>query len=71
MAVTYRLPATVETHDPDEWLKLREAAREAKTSEKTLRRMIAAGLLKHARVGAGRGRIRIRRSWIAEAMTRG
>lgn len=55
--------------DPDPFLTLRQAADEQQCHEATLRRLIRAGVLRHARVGLGRKHIRIRRSWLQEAMT--
>ena len=54
--------------DEDRWLTLREGAARAACNEATLRRLIRAGLLRHARVGAGRKHIRIRASWIDQAL---
>jgi excisionase family DNA binding protein len=45
------------------WLTTSEAAAYARLSPKTLLRAIAAGRLRHARVG-GRRSIRLRREWI-------
>lgn len=52
------------TTDADPWLTLQEAASRAVCNESTLRRLIRVGLLRHARVGAGRKLIRIRASWL-------
>ena len=57
------------THaDPDPWLTLRRAAEYAHCHEATLRRLIKAGLLRHARVGAGKKHIRVRESWLNAAL---
>ena len=52
----------------DPWLTLRQAAARVQAHEATLRRLIRAGVLRHARVGAGRKHIRIRASWVDEAL---
>jgi excisionase family DNA binding protein len=54
--------------DLDPWLTLQQAADERQCHEATLRRLIKAGLLRHARIGLGRKHIRIRRSWLDQAM---
>jgi excisionase family DNA binding protein len=54
--------------DPDPWLTLQQAAAEVNCHEATLRRLIKAGIMRHARVGPGKQRIRIRRSWLSAAM---
>jgi len=54
--------------DPDRWLSLKEAANYADCNEATLRRLIKAGVLRNARVGIGRKVIRLRRSWIDDAL---
>lgn len=57
-----------DTHTPnvDDWLSLQRAAERAGVHEATLRRLIKAGLLRHARVG--RKLIRIRQAWLDEAL---
>lgn len=52
----------------EDWLTLQQAAERAHCHEATLRRLIKAGLLRHARVGAGRKLIRIRASWLDATM---
>jgi excisionase family DNA binding protein len=52
----------------DDWLTLQQAANRAHCHEATVRRLIKAGLLRHARVGAGRKHIRIRACWLDAAM---
>jgi excisionase family DNA binding protein len=52
----------------DRWLTPRQAAARAQVHEATLRRLIKAGRLRHARVGAGRKLIRIRTSWLDAAL---
>ena len=47
----------------DPWLSVHDCAVRGKCHEATVRRLIAAGLLRHARVGAGRKIIRVRASW--------
>jgi len=54
--------------DPDPWLSLQQGAAYAQCHEATLRRLIRAKLLRYARVGVGRRTIRLRRSWIDEAL---
>jgi excisionase family DNA binding protein len=54
--------------DFDPWLTLQESAQRAHCHEATLRRLIKAGLLRHARVGAGKKHIRIRASWLDAAL---
>ena len=54
--------------DVDRWLTLQECAERARCHEATLRRLIKAGLLRHARVGAGKKHIRIRASWLDAAL---
>jgi excisionase family DNA binding protein len=54
--------------DPDPWLSLAQCAERAVCHESTLRRLIRAGVLRHARIGVGRKIIRIRRSWLDAAM---
>ena len=54
--------------DADPWLTLQECADRAHCHEATLRRLIKAGLLRHARVGAGRKHIRVRASWLDAAL---
>jgi excisionase family DNA binding protein len=56
------------TADADPWLTLREAAQRARCHEATLRRLIRAGTLRYARLG--RKHIRIRASWVDEAIER-
>lgn len=60
-------PNAVET-DSDPWLTLQQAAQRAHCHEATLRRMIKAKLLRHARVGAGKQHIRVRASWLDAAL---
>ena len=69
------MPTDAQTHsppfinaDPDRWLTLQQGAAYAQCHEATLRRLVKRGLLRHARVGAGRKIIRLRRSWIDEAL---
>jgi excisionase family DNA binding protein len=50
--------------DADQWLTVEQAAERAICHQQTIRRLIQAGLLRHARVGAGRKIIRIRASWL-------
>jgi excisionase family DNA binding protein len=50
------------------WLTLRKSARYADCSERTLARLIRAGLLRHARIGLGGRNIRLKKEWIDEAM---
>jgi excisionase family DNA binding protein len=57
-----------QTNDSDPYLTLEQCARRALCHEATLRRLIKAGVLRHARVGLGRRRIRIRASWLDAAM---
>jgi excisionase family DNA binding protein len=54
---------------PSPWLTVREATHIAKCGPKTLRREIAAGRLRAARIG-GRRDIRIHRDWIDEWLLR-
>jgi excisionase family DNA binding protein len=54
--------------DSDPWLTLRQAAERARCHDATVRRLIRAGLLRHARVGAGRKHIRVRASWLDAAL---
>jgi len=54
--------------DTDPWLTLQQGAERAVCHEATLRRLISAGLLRHARIGAGRKHIRIRASWLDAAL---
>lgn len=58
----------IEINEADPWLTLQEGAARAKCHIATLRRLIKAGLLRHARVGAGRKHIRVRSSWVDSAM---
>jgi excisionase family DNA binding protein len=61
----------IQTHllQPDDaWLTMRQAAARAQAHEATLRRLIQVGLLRHARVGPGKKHIRIRASWLDEAL---
>ena len=62
--------ATAPTHTDvtDPWLNLHDCAERAQCHEATIRRLIKAGLLRHARVGAGRKHIRIRASWLDAAL---
>lgn len=66
--------ATHSTHVPaeDDWLTLKQAASWAHCSERTLRRLIAKGKLRHARIGAGadvrKKPIRLRPSWVGAAL---
>jgi excisionase family DNA binding protein len=60
--------APTQTNADDHWLTLRQAAERAHCHEATLRRLIKAGLLRHARVGAGRKHIRVKSSWLDAAM---
>ena len=57
---------TIASSDP--WLSLEEAATHARCHVSTLRRLIKAGILRHARVGPSRKAIRVRRSWIDAAL---
>ena len=50
----------------DDWLTVRGAADRARCHEATIRRLIRAGLLRHARLG--HKCIRIRASWLDAAM---
>ena len=52
----------------DQWLTLRQCAERAHCHKATVRRLIKAGILRHARVGAGRKHIRVRASWLDAAM---
>jgi excisionase family DNA binding protein len=52
----------VQTYANDPWLTVRQAADRALCHEATIRRLIRAGMLRHARVGAGRKLIRVRAS---------
>lgn len=54
--------------EADQWLNLKQAAARAVCNESTLRRLIRAGLLRHARVGVGRKHIRLRASWVDAAL---
>ena len=54
--------------DLDPWLTLEQCAARANCHKRTLERMITAGLLRHARVGVGRKHIRIRASWLEDAL---
>jgi excisionase family DNA binding protein len=60
----------IETHastsDNDPWLTLQEAAERARCHESTLRRLIRARKLRHARIGGTR--IRLRTSWLDAAL---
>lgn len=57
-------PATIPTND-DPWLTVEQCAKRGLCHERTIRRMIKSGVLRHARVGASRhGHIRIRASWL-------
>lgn len=49
--------------DADPWLTVKQCAERGRCHEQTVRRLIRAGLLRHARVGAGRKSIRVRESW--------
>jgi excisionase family DNA binding protein len=60
---TLALTPTAIPADADPWLRLRECAALVQAHEATLRREIARGRLRHARLG-GRKSIRIRRSWL-------
>ena len=53
----------------DPWLTLREAGVYAGVHYETLRRWIASGFLRGARIGVGKKSIRVRKSWVDEAMT--
>ena len=62
-------PPAAHTHAPDDpWMTVDECAVEAQCHQASIRRMVRAGLLRHARVGPGRKLIRIRRSWLHAAM---
>ena len=52
----------------DPWLDLPGCAKRAVCNERTIRRMIRAGLLRKAYVGVGRKHIRVRQSWLDTAM---
>ena len=52
----------------DPWLTLEDAARRAACHVSTLRRLIKAGLLRHARVGPAKKAIRVRASWLDRAL---
>lgn len=54
--------------DSDPWLTVRQCAKRGHCHERTVRRMIQAGLLRHAFVGLGRKHFRIRASWFDQAM---
>jgi excisionase family DNA binding protein len=57
--------------DTDPYLTLKQCAERADCHEATLRRLIRAGLLRHARVGLGRKHIRIRASWLDASLEAG
>ncbi len=57
-----------QTYTDDQWLTLEQCAERALCHEATLRRLIKAGLLRHARVGAGRKHIRVKQSWLDTAL---
>jgi excisionase family DNA binding protein len=53
----------------DPWETLHQAAERVQVHEATLRRLIRAGLLRHARVASDRN-IRVRMSWVDAALER-
>ena len=52
----------------DPWLTVPQCAERALCHESSIRRMIRAGLVRHARVGAGGKLIRVRASWLDAGM---
>lgn len=54
----------------DPWLTVQQCAERAQCSERTIRRLIRARALRHARVGVGRKNIRVRASWLDAALER-
>lgn len=50
--------------DTDPWLSVHQAAARVLCNPATIRRLIAAGRLRHARIGVGNKIIRIRASWL-------
>jgi excisionase family DNA binding protein len=53
------------TEFDDQWLSVRESARHARVSEKTIRRAYLSRQIRHTRIGRA---VRFRRTWIDEWM---
>jgi hypothetical protein len=62
-------PLGAHTHGLDDpWLTVADCAVEQQCHPASIRRMIYAGQLRHARVGPARKLIRVRRSWLHAAV---
>ena len=59
---------TQSTEDRDPWLTVSQSATRAHCHPQTIRRLCKANQLRHARVGLGKKAIRIRASWLDQAI---